>query len=83
MEAGAVHETTDCAFTFEVAVTDVGAPGATAGTAAADATETAPVPAEFVALTVNVYEVPFVRPVTVQEVVEVVQVNDPRLDVTV
>ena len=83
MEAGAVHDTTDWPFAFDVAVTDVGAPGAVAGTAAADATDATPVPAEFVAAAVNVYEVPFVRPVTVQEVVEVVQVNDPGEDVTV
>ena len=84
MEAGAVHETTDWPFAFEVAVTDVGAPGAVAGTAAADATETAPVPAEFVAVTVNVYEVPLARPTTVHEVAGAValQTNEPGLDVT-
>jgi len=41
------------------------------------------VPFTFVAVTVNVYEVPFVRPVTVQLVVTVVQVNEPGDDVTV
>jgi len=35
------------------------------GVAAADATEAAPVPDAFVAVTVNVYAVPFVRPVIV------------------
>ena len=83
MEAGAIHETTDWPFAFDVAVTDVGAPAAVAGTAVADATETAPVPAEFVAFTVNVYEVPLERPVTVHEVVENVHVNEPGEDVTV
>ncbi|CAB4950417.1 unannotated protein [freshwater metagenome] len=83
IDAGAVHETTDWPFAFEVAVTDVGAPGATPGTAAADATDATPVPAEFVAFTVNVYEVPFVRPATVHEVVEEVHVNEPGLEVTV
>jgi hypothetical protein len=48
-----------------------------------DAAEAAPVPFTFVAVTVNVYEVPFVRPVTVQLVVTVVQVNEPGDDVTV
>jgi hypothetical protein len=43
----------------------VGAPGTVDGVAAADAVEAAPVPDAFVAVTVNVYEVPFVRPVTV------------------
>jgi hypothetical protein len=53
-QAGAVHETTDDAFRFEVASTAVGAPGADAGTAAADAAETTEVPLIFVAVTVNV-----------------------------
>jgi len=43
----------------------VGAPGTVDGVAAADATEAAPVPDAFVAVTVNVYAVPFVRPVIV------------------
>ena len=37
--------------------------------------EAALVPAAFVAVTVKVYAVPFVRPVTVQEVVDVVQLG--------
>ena len=47
--------------------TAVGAPGAVAparGVTAALAAESAPVPTAFVAATVNVYAVPFVRPVT-------------------
>ena len=85
MEAGAVHDTSDWPFAFEVAVTDVGAPGAVAGTAAADATDATPVPAEFVAVTANVYDVPFERPVTVHEVAGAValQTNEPGLEVTV
>jgi len=43
----------------------VGAPGTVDGVATADATEAAPVPDAFVAVTVKVYAVPFVRPVTV------------------
>ncbi|CAB4950451.1 unannotated protein [freshwater metagenome] len=54
MDAGAVQDTTDCAFAFELAVTDVGAPGAAAGTAASEATDTSPAPVEFVPVTVNV-----------------------------
>ena len=45
-------------------VTDVGAVGVTA----AEAAEAAEVPAEFVAVTVNVYAVPGVRPVTAHDV---------------
>jgi len=41
------------------------------------------VPLTFVAVTVNVYEVPFVNPVTVHEVVAVVHVNEPGVEVTV
>ena len=63
--------------------TPVGTPGTVAGTTAPDAVDAEPVPAAFVAVTVNVYEVPFVRPVTVQLVVAVVQVSDPGEDVTV
>ena len=85
VDAGAAHETTDCAFAFDVAVTNVGAPGAVAGTAAPEAADATPVPAEFVAVTVNVYEVPFVRPTTVHVVVGAVALheNEPGLDVTV
>jgi hypothetical protein len=43
----------------------VGAPGTVDGIAAADAIEAVPVPLAFVAVTVNVYDVPFVRPVIV------------------
>jgi len=64
----AVHDTTDCRFAFEVADTAVGAPGGPTGITAADAADAAPLPEEFVAVTVNVYEVPFVRPETVQVV---------------
>jgi hypothetical protein len=83
VEDGAVHDTTDCAFAFDEAKTAVGTPGTVTGTAAGDATDAAPVPAEFVAVTVNVYDVPLVRPVTVQEVVELVHVNEPGDEVTV
>ena len=84
-DAGAVHDTIDCVLTFDVAVIPVGAPGVVAGIAPAEATDATPEPAEFVAVTVNVYEVPFVRPTTVQVVVGAValQVNDPGEDVTV
>ena len=82
VETGAVHDTTDWALAFAVADTEVGAPGAVAGTTAPEAVDGEPVPAALVAVTVNVYEVPLVRPVTVQLVDAVVQVNEPGEDVT-
>jgi len=66
--AGAVH-VTDAEFGPAVAVTPVGAAGRSAGTIAFDAADAALVPIAFVAVTVNVYDVPFVRPVTVVAVV--------------
>ena len=51
---GADQDTTEDTFAFELAVTTVGAPATVAGTAAAEATDTEPVPALFVAVTVNV-----------------------------
>ena len=56
-------------FTPAVAVTDVGAPGTVAGVTALDAADAGLVPRAFVAVTVKVYAVPFVKPVTVTEVV--------------
>ena len=49
-----------------VIVVNVGAPGTVAGVAGPDGKLGALVPSSFVAVTVNVYVVPFVRPVTVQ-----------------
>jgi hypothetical protein len=69
-----------------VAITEVGAPGGAAGTTAPEAVEATDVPSAFVAVTVNVYDVPLVRPATVQEVDEadeVVHVFDPGDDDTV
>ena len=51
---GAVHDTTDWVLALDVAVTLVGAPGTVAGVAGAEAAEALPVPAELVAVTVNV-----------------------------
>ena len=48
-----------------------------------EAEEGAPVPLAFVAVTVNVYAVPFVRPVTYAYVLAVAAVNPPGEDVTV
>jgi len=54
LEAGAVHDTTDWVLALDVAVAAVGALGAAAGTAAGEAAEAGLVPAELVAVTVNV-----------------------------
>ena len=53
-EAGAVHDTFDWVDSNEVAATPVGADGTAEGVAEFDATDAAPMPARFVAVTVNV-----------------------------
>jgi hypothetical protein len=81
--AGAVHDTT-AAVSAADAVTLVGAPGTVRGVTAALATEAGDVPAPFVAVTVNVYAVPLVRPVTVADAAPVeVAVRPPGAAVTV
>jgi len=65
VETGAVHDTTDDAFAAPVAPTEVGAPGTDDGTTGTDATDAALVPDAFVAVTLKVYAMPLVRPVTV------------------
>jgi hypothetical protein len=52
-----------------VAVTAVGAPGTVDGVTEFDGDEVGPLPMTLVAVTVNVYAVPFVRPDTVAVVV--------------
>ena len=51
---GAVHDTSEAAFVLDSAVTAVGAPGATAGTAVGDEVEATEVPDTFEAVTLNV-----------------------------
>jgi hypothetical protein len=83
--AGAVHETTAEALPA-TADTPVGAPGAVSGASgvtAADGDEADPVPVELVAVTVNVYGVPLVRPVTVQGLDGPEQVRPPGDEVAV
>ena len=65
--AGALHVRETCVLPA-VPATDVGAPGTVRGVTEDDV-PVAPVPAVFVALTRNVYAVPFTKPVTVAEVV--------------
>ena len=83
LETGAVQDTTDWALAYDVPVTAVGTPGRVAGVAGAEAADAGPVPAALVALTVNVYGVPLVRPPTVQEVEDVEHENPPGEAVTV
>ena len=67
-----------------VGVPIVGAPGNVYGVTAADAPDAVPVPAAFVAVTVKVYCVLFVSPVTVSDVALVpVVVTAPGDDVAV
>ena len=71
---GAVHVNETCVLPA-VPATDVGAPGTVRGVTELD-DAVVPVPTAFVALTRNVYAVPFVKPVTVAEaVVEVPSAN--------
>jgi len=81
-EAGADQETTT-EESPNTPDTPVGTPGTVAGTTAPEAVDAEPVPALFAAVTVNVYEVPLVRPLTAQLVVVDVHVNEPGDDVTV
>jgi hypothetical protein len=65
------------------ALTETGAPGRVAGVTELDGAEATPVPWEFVAATVKVYAVPFVRPFTVIGLAEPFLVTPPGLEVTV
>jgi hypothetical protein len=82
MSAGAVHETAmePCP---GVAVTAVGGCGTATGVTAPDGADAAPNPNAFVARTVKVYAVPFVRPATVVDSAPVVvPIAPPGLAVT-
>ena len=74
--AGALHVNETCVLPA-VPATEVGALGTVRGVTEPDAVETVPVPAVFVALTRNVYAVPFTKPVTVAEAVVAVVESDP------
>ena len=73
MATGATNATDATVFPAE-ATTPVGGPGATAGMTGADDTERTEVAASLVAVTANVYESPFVRPVTE------IGLDDPETD---
>ncbi len=81
--AGADHDTAIFPVPAPVPLTLKGAPGRVIGVNEFDADDAGPVPVPFVAVTANVYAVPFVRPVTTHDVVEVVQVLPPGDAVTV
>jgi hypothetical protein len=68
VEAGGDH-TTVIDLAPAAAVGEAGAPGTVAGVTGADAADATDVPAAFVAVAVNAYEVPSVRPVIVHVVV--------------
>ena len=82
MLAGAVNLTAALAFPA-VAAPIAGAPGTVAGVTLLEAADAAPVPNPLVAVTVNVYGVPFVSPITVKGLLAPVAVNPPGLAVTV
>jgi hypothetical protein len=77
LSAGADQEITDWRSAYEDADTSLAGPGTVAGTAAADAADGSEVPDMFVAFTLNVYEVPLVRPVITQLVAPVVVQDFP------
>jgi len=84
---GAVQDTTDEESAFDVAVTPVGVPGTVAEVMLLEAALAGLVPAPLVAVTLNVYAVPAVRPVVIVHVVatapDAVQVPPAGLEVTV
>ena len=66
-----------------VAVPIVGASGVVAGVTELDAAEALPAPTPFIAVTVNVYAVPFVKPLTVQGLLAQLPVMPLGVDVAV
>ena len=81
-EVGAVQLTEDCLSPLAVPATEVGAPGLSPVVTLEDAEDAVDVPKALVAVTVKVYAVASARPVTVQLVVDEVQVA-PVFEVTV
>jgi hypothetical protein len=82
LDAGAVKLTVACALP-PTAVTAVGAPGAVAiGVMLLDATDAAPLPKAFMAVTVNAYAIPLVRPGTMIGLAPPMAVIFPGAEVT-
>ena len=66
-DTGVVHATVTDVALATVAVTLVGAPGTVGGVTELDTVDKPDVPAEFVAVVLKKYGVPFVKPVTAHE----------------
>ena len=81
-EAGAVNVIVAWAFPA-LAEGEVGAPGTVAGVTLLEDADAAPVPRALVAVTVNVYAVPFTRPVTTTGLAEPVPVMPDGVEVAV
>lgn len=77
MAPPSVQDTPSCPEVPLEVVTPVGAGGGPPTTFDAEAEEAGLVPPGFVAVTVTVYDVPFVRPVMLQDVVADVHVKPP------
>ena len=77
MLIGAVNETT-APPSKALADTDVGAFGIVDGVTALDAVEANEVPIPFVAVTLNVYGAPLVKPVTLQVMAGATEIQVPR-----
>jgi hypothetical protein len=80
--AGGAVKLTTASSLPDAALTPVGAPGAPT-TTALETADGGPVPSVFVAVTVNVYEVPFVNPVTVSGLADPNAISPPGDAVTV
>jgi hypothetical protein len=79
--AGAVKLTVALLFPA-VAVPIVGAPGTVAGVTLLEAADAAPVPTPLVAVTVKVYAVPLLSPLTARGLLAPLPVKLPGVDVT-
>ena len=75
-DTGAVQDTVHCVLALDVAETLVGAPGIVAGTVGSLGAEATLLPLIFLAVTVNVKDVPLVRPVIIKGD-ELPVVNEP------
>jgi len=76
-DTGATQVTTDWPFPPLVADTPLGAPGTAEGTTTFDGADSDCAPPVFTATTVNEYDVPFVKPVTLQDKTRVDEHDKP------
>ena len=82
LEAGGVNVTVACP-TPAVAVPIVGGPGTAAGVTLFEGADAGPVPTAFAAVTVKVYGVPLVRPLTMRGEAGPLALKPPGEEVTV